>query len=84
MHFRRVSLLAFPCVAVLLMAQTGRKTETPPRSSGTDPMVKIAQQNVFVTSSVLPDCYTYAVERGDPNTGPSVTLSKLAAGCKVP
>ena len=49
-----------------------------------EPMIRGAQQNVFHTSPVLPDCYTYAVERGDPATGPSVTLSRLEAGCKVP
>jgi quercetin dioxygenase-like cupin family protein len=49
-----------------------------------EPTIRGAQQNVFHTSPVLPDCYTYAVERGDPETGPSVTLSRLAAGCKVP
>jgi len=49
-----------------------------------DPMIRGAQQNVFHTSPVLPGCYTYAVERGDPETGSSVTLSRLAAGCKVP
>ena len=49
-----------------------------------EPMIRGAQQNIFHTSPFLPDCYTYAVERGDPQTGPSVTLSRLAAGCKVP
>jgi quercetin dioxygenase-like cupin family protein len=49
-----------------------------------EPMIRGAQQNVFRTSPVLPDCYTYAVERGDPETGPSVTLSRLEAGCTVP
>lgn len=46
--------------------------------------IKAAKENTFTTSPILPACYTYAVERGDPNTGPSVTLSRLAAGCKVP
>ena len=46
--------------------------------------LKTAHQNTFTTSAILPDCYTYSVERGDPKTGPSVTYSKLAAGCKVP
>ncbi len=47
-------------------------------------MITTAQQNTFKSSTVLPDCYTYAVVRGDPENGASVTLSKLAAGCKVP
>jgi quercetin dioxygenase-like cupin family protein len=49
-----------------------------------EPMIREAQHNVFQNSPLLPECYTYAVERGDPATGPSVTLSRLAAGCKVP
>jgi quercetin dioxygenase-like cupin family protein len=62
------------------MAELGRQT----MSSTPEPFIKTAQQNRFTTSPVLPQCYTYTVERGDPKTGPSVTLSKLAAGCKVP
>jgi hypothetical protein len=34
--------------------------------------IKTAQENTFTTSPVLPDCYSYAVEHGDPKTGPSV------------
>lgn len=32
----------------------------------------------------LPDCFTAAVERGDPSTEPSVFLIQGTAGCEVP
>jgi quercetin dioxygenase-like cupin family protein len=71
-------------VTVLVVAQSGRQAMSPSHLSVHEPFIKTAQQNTFTTSPVLPDCYTYSVERGDPKTGPSVTISKLAAGCKVP
>jgi quercetin dioxygenase-like cupin family protein len=73
MGVRGVLSLALLLIAVLVAAQ-----------SSEEPMIRNAKQNVFMNSPLLPDCYTYAVDRGDPNTGPSVTLSRLAAGCKVP
>jgi quercetin dioxygenase-like cupin family protein len=73
MGVRGVISFAILLIAVLVVAQ-----------SHEEPMIRSAQQNTINTSPILPDCYTYAVERGDPNTGPSVTLSRLAAGCKVP
>ncbi len=77
-------LVVWLFIAALVVAQSDRQptSETPPL--GHEPVIKTAKQNSFNTSVVLPDCYTYAIERGDPKTGPSVTLSKLAAGCKVP
>jgi quercetin dioxygenase-like cupin family protein len=73
MGVRAVLSFAVLLIAVVMVAQ-----------SNEEPMIRNSKQNLFTTSPVLPDCYTYAVERGDPNTGPSVTLSKLAPGCKVP
>ncbi len=73
MRVRATLLLAMLLLIVQVVAQ-----------SREEPMIRGAQENVFHTSPLLPDCYTYAVERGDPQTGPSVTLSRLASGCKVP
>ena len=84
MHLRTFSFLALPAVTLLLVAQSGTPTAPSSLVSAQEPIIKTAQQNTFMTSSVLPGCYTYAVERGDPKNGSSVTLSKLAAGCKVP
>lgn len=38
----------------------------------------------FGTLPVLPDCMQLSVQRGDPNTGPSIVLLKVSAGCAVP
>ena len=84
MGVRAVLLPPILFVAVLVVAQSSRQPTSPSDLPVQEPVTRTAQQNAFRTSSVLPDCYTYAVERGDPETGPSVTYSKLAAGCKVP
>ena len=84
MGVRTILLLPILFASVLSVAQTNRHgtslTDLPVQESVIGP----GKQNTFMTSSVLPDCYTYAVERGDPKSGPSVTYSKLSAGCKVP
>ena len=84
MGVRSVVLLPMLFVTVLVVAQSSRQPMSPGDLPVQEPVIRSAQQNAFNTSSVLPDCYTYAVERGDPKSGPSVTYSKLAAGCKVP
>jgi quercetin dioxygenase-like cupin family protein len=84
MRIPTILLLAMLFVTALVVAQSRPQSTSPSHLSVHKPFIKTAQENVFTTSLVLPDCYTYAVERGDPKTGPSVTLSKLAAGCKVP
>lgn len=84
MRVLKVFLLAMLFAAALLVAQPDRQSTSPSHVSVQEPFIRTARANKFTTSPVLPDCYTYAVERGDPKTGPSVTLSKLAAGCKVP
>jgi len=84
MGFRTVLLLPTLLVTVLVVAQSSRQRTLPSDVPIQGSVIKTRQQNTFKTSSVLPDCYTYAVERGDPETGPSVTYSRLAAGCKVP
>jgi quercetin dioxygenase-like cupin family protein len=84
MGARTVLLAPIFFVTVLVVAQSSRQRTSPSDLAVQQPVIRTAQEKAFKTSSVLPDCYTYAVERGDPETGPSVTYSKLAAGCKVP
>lgn len=38
----------------------------------------------FAPLPVAPECFTIAVERGDPNKGASVILAKFAPGCVAP
>lgn len=84
MGVRTVLLLPILFVAALVAAQSIPQRTSPSDLHIQESVIRTGQQNTFKTSSILPDCYTYAVERGDPETGPSVTYSKLAAGCKVP
>src|ERR1700687_5492136 len=84
MLVRTALSLAILFNTVLVVAQSGQQPMSPGNLPVQEPLIKTAQQNTFKTSLVLPDCYTSAVERGDPKTGPSVTYSKLASGCKVP
>ena len=81
---RTLLLLSTLFVAVLAMAPASRLEPTLSAVPVQDSVVGSGKQNTFITSALLPECYTYAVERGDPKSGPSVTYSKLAAGCKVP
>ncbi len=83
MRILMILLLTMLFITVLLLAQADRQSAQG-HLSGHEPFIKTAQENTFAPSTLLPDCYTYSVERGDPHSGPSVTLSKLAAGCKVP
>jgi quercetin dioxygenase-like cupin family protein len=81
---RTVLLVPILFVAALVVAQSGRQRTSRSDLPVQESVIRSGQQNTFNTSSVLPDWYTYAVERGNPEAGPSVTYSKLAAGCKVP
>lgn len=71
-------------LTILLLAMLIVTSMVAAQLSVQESFIKTAEENTFTSSPVLPHCYTYAVERGDPKTGPSVTLSRLAAGCKVP
>jgi quercetin dioxygenase-like cupin family protein len=38
----------------------------------------------YIKLPVLPQCASFSVQRGDPNTGPADLLLKVNTGCKVP
>lgn len=48
------------------------------------PIVSPAAAAKFMALPTAPKCFTIAVERGDPNTGPSVILARFAPGCVAP
>ena len=48
------------------------------------PTVSTAATAKFGAIPNAPDCFTIAVERGDPAKGPSVILARFAPGCAVP
>ena len=72
-----ILLLATLFVTALVVAQSGRHCTSPSHVSVQEAFIKTAQENTFTTSPVLPDCYTYAVEPGDPKTGPSSDTSQV-------
>jgi quercetin dioxygenase-like cupin family protein len=48
------------------------------------PIVSPATAAKFTALPIAPKCFTIAVEKGDPNTGPSVILARFAPGCVAP
>jgi quercetin dioxygenase-like cupin family protein len=48
------------------------------------PIVAPAASAKFASIPNAPKCFTIAVERGDPGTGPSVILANFAPGCVAP
>ena len=65
-------LLCSPlCIAAEAFAQ----------ASGQPPVTTKLTAAKFATLPNVPDCFTVAVERGDPGKGPSSVLVKLAPGC---
>jgi quercetin dioxygenase-like cupin family protein len=48
------------------------------------PIVTAAATAKFGAIPNAPDCFTVAVERGDPTKGPSVILARFAPGCVAP
>jgi quercetin dioxygenase-like cupin family protein len=48
------------------------------------PIVSAVANAKFGPIPNAPECFTVAVERGDPTKGPSVILARFAAGCVAP
>jgi quercetin dioxygenase-like cupin family protein len=49
-----------------------------------NPIVSVAATAKFGAVPNAPECFTVAVERGDPGAGASVLLAKFAPGCVAP
>jgi quercetin dioxygenase-like cupin family protein len=75
----RVCLLVLSAVSIIGLAR-------PLAAQGTDekPIIRTAAGAKFGAIPNAPECFTVAVERGDPGTGPSVILAKFAPGCVAP
>lgn len=59
-------------------------THKPAMSAPVKPIVQSWATAKFGGLAVLPSCSSFAVDRGDPTTGPSLLIVKLKAGCVVP
>ena len=81
MRNRMVLLTAIVLTAGLALAQQSMQQ---PQQSTQQPVVTNQQAANFVSSPAMPDCYSFALVRGDPKGSGSVTLIKLNSGCTVP
>jgi quercetin dioxygenase-like cupin family protein len=48
------------------------------------PVIANPERAKLVSSPTVPDCWSYALEHGDPKGSSSVTLVKMSSGCVVP
>jgi mannose-6-phosphate isomerase-like protein (cupin superfamily) len=54
------------------------------KSAATDMVYGARSTAKFMKLPVLPQCASFAVQRGDPNAGPADLLLRAATGCKIP
>jgi quercetin dioxygenase-like cupin family protein len=71
-------------VVLVVVAPATLAAKDQPMSSHVDPIVQSWEQAQFGGLAVLPACSSFAVDRGNPMTGPSMLVIKLDAGCVVP
>jgi quercetin dioxygenase-like cupin family protein len=77
MRFARRSL--FFIVVFIVVGAALNAQDMPER-----PVVNHSATGQFAPIPNVPECATAALERGDPATGPSTFLLRMAAGCEVP
>jgi len=75
----RVFLMVLSAVSVI-----GLTSGLAAQGSEEKPIVATAASAKFGSIPNAPECFTVAVERGDPGTGPSVILANFAPGCIAP
>jgi quercetin dioxygenase-like cupin family protein len=59
-------------------------TQLAAQGTAEKPIVSAAAAAKFGPIPNAPECFTVAVERGDPTKGPSVILARFAPGCVAP
>ena len=70
---------AFPMILSIAWA-----SQTPVALTRAKPIVQSARTAKFGQLPVLPSCQHFAVDRGDPRTGPFQVIIKMKAGCSIP
>ena len=81
MTIRQYSRVIFIVVVVLGLVRMPRLTAQEKEGK---PIVGPASAAKFGSIPNAPECFTVAVERGDPSKGPSVILAKFDPGCAAP
>jgi quercetin dioxygenase-like cupin family protein len=71
---------------ILLAALTVGAGSARLAAQGTDdkPIIGTVANAKFATVPNAPECFTVAVEKGDPSKGPSVILARFTPGCVAP
>jgi quercetin dioxygenase-like cupin family protein len=77
---RRISMRLNPLLIALVLVAGFALAQ----QAAQQPVIANPEEAKLVSSPSLPDCYSYALERGDPRGSSSVALGKLTAGCTVP
>lgn len=75
----RVFLLVLAAVSVISLSRGSAAQGTEEQ-----PIVAAVANAKFTAIPNAPECFTIAVERGDPGKGASVILAKFAPGCVAP
>src|SRR5438876_8935006 len=71
-------------VAVPVAAMLAGTSPTSVQAQEDKPLVNLAASAKFGPAPNAPECFTIAVERGDPGSGPSVILARFAPACTAP
>jgi quercetin dioxygenase-like cupin family protein len=69
---------------VLLTISVVGMVRLPAQDAADKPIVSTAANAKFGAIPNAPECFTVAVEKGDPTKGPSVILAKFTPGCVAP
>jgi len=74
----------FQVLAVLAVVSAVNLPRLAAQGSDEKPIVAVAATAKFGAIPNAPECFTIAVDRGDPSKGASVILAKFAPGCVAP
>lgn len=74
----------FLCACLVSLAASLDPSDVAAQGPDEKPIVSLAADAKYGAIPNAPDCFTVAVERGDPTKGPSVILAKFAPGCVAP
>lgn len=74
----------FLCAFLVCLAALVSLPELAAQEPDEKPIVSLAANAKYGAIPNAPECFTVAVERGDPTKGPSVILAKFTPGCVAP
>ena len=74
----------FLCTFLLILAASVGAPRLHAQEPNDRPIVSVAANAKYGPIPNAPECFTVAVERGDPSQGPSVILARFAPGCVAP